>query len=164
MNLVRRFLSAALTAAAEEVEPAPEVIPWPWALGFVTTALGAIALGLVRSRVDDTDAKLRALGDVDAVVRGHRTDLDKHTRSIEALKATVGQLEAHLTLGVARPVTLDEYRADTDGNVVRVRRDSDPLGQFALESIAGEAPRSGSWIAADVRGAYPIALKGAPVS
>ena len=49
---VRWVVAQALENAAEEVQPEPKVLPWPWGLGFVTTALAGIAIGLTRSRVE----------------------------------------------------------------------------------------------------------------
>ncbi len=100
MKIVRRLIASALYRVAEEVDPEPEVVAWPFGLGFMGTVLGALAIGHAirlakEAGVDAEGAKRRTVDlldgmkRIDAVVGAHLECMNKLASRVEALEAKV---------------------------------------------------------------------------
>ena len=92
MKLARRFLAATLHAAAERMEPKPDVTPWPFGLGFGGALLTAGAIWLVKVHTDRAHAKITAVQENFNLALGlHVAGL---TRELATLAKRLDALEA----------------------------------------------------------------------
>lgn len=187
MKLFRRLLAGALEVLAEEIEPEPQVVPWPAGLGFLTTALGLFALGALGHRTDRLRAQLDKLGDVDGTLRQHRSDIDRLAKELakdaEQLAVVRQQVEANAddvrnrflqvvnlldkpapTPAPARqtdvlPPALNQFRVSLDGVVVQIHART-PEGLFVPVVVAGILSCASPRSAAQIEADFPVVLAG----